>query len=223
MTRNPDDSGSIFSISSATFASTWSNELQVLPLYYNTRRAMVGYPYNTGVFASVEYPKQPETLGGSKPFDITIENGILPPGITIVDDVYSGTPTSAGTYDFDIKVTDYFDNVAQTGQSILVHEPYRFITGSGNTGTTELPSGLTGQTYNEIIETTECMIWSTLINGSTDPVNGLSVGQTKSGLVLNGTPTSAGTFEYEIYVECFISDGAGGRVNATKTYSIEFL
>jgi hypothetical protein len=216
---NPDDSGSIFSISSATFASTWSNELQVLPLYYNTRRAMVGYPYNTGVIG----PKQPETLGGSKPFDITIENGILPPGITIVNDIYSGTPTSAGTYNFDIKVTDYFDNVAQTGQSILVYEPFRFITGSGNTGTTELPSGVTYQTYNEIIETTECVIRFYLINGSTEPVNGISLGQTNSGLVLNGTPKSTGTFEYEIYVECFISDGADGYVNATKTYSIEFL
>lgn len=46
--------------------------------------------------------------GGSPPYVWTLYLGVLPPGLTLsTSGVISGTPTTAGTYNFTILVTDH--------------------------------------------------------------------------------------------------------------------
>src|SRR5205807_925692 len=44
--------------------------------------------------------------GGTAPFSFTLAGGSLPPGLTLLGDTISGTPTKAGTYTFTVSATD---------------------------------------------------------------------------------------------------------------------
>jgi len=200
---------STFSVSSATFAVTWSKELQIETL---SDAAMVGIPY-----------QRAQTLvGGTKPFTLTIESGSLPNGLEIVGQYYVGTPTSAGTYQFDTKVTDYYGNSAETSipNSICVWEELMFITGSGDTGTTELSSGTTGVTYEDSVSFTLCNLKSWTVNGLNNPtISGLTFAaypvKTPTSIIISGTPNAVGTIELTFMIVCDFE-----FVSAEKTYSI---
>jgi hypothetical protein len=56
----------------------------------------VGIAYNGGFTAD----------GGTQPYRWSIVAGQLPPGIRLDNNILSGTPTTAGTYTFTVRVTD---------------------------------------------------------------------------------------------------------------------
>lgn len=58
--------------------------------------------------------KLPGDAGGTAPFIFTVAPGSLPPGLTLSGDTVSGTPTKAGTYTFNVSVTDA-NNLTGTG------------------------------------------------------------------------------------------------------------
>ena len=80
--------------------------------------ASTSYTYNTGpalLFAAppsgeanVAYSNQLTVTGGTSPFTWSVSSGSLPPGLTLnaSTGLLSGTPTTAGTYTFTVKVTD---------------------------------------------------------------------------------------------------------------------
>ena len=47
--------------------------------------------------------------GGSSPYHFSVSSGVLPPGISLnpTTGTLSGTPTTAGTYSFEVMVTDF--------------------------------------------------------------------------------------------------------------------
>ena len=56
----------------------------------------VGIDYNGGFTAD----------GGTRPYRWSLVAGQLPPGIRLTDNLLSGTPTTAGTFTFTVRVTD---------------------------------------------------------------------------------------------------------------------
>ena len=58
--------------------------------------------------------------GGTGPFTWTVAAGQLPPGVTLTGNHLSGTPTTAGTSRFTIKVTDSAGNHATESGSITI-------------------------------------------------------------------------------------------------------
>ena len=56
----------------------------------------VGTAYNGGFTAD----------GGTRPYRWSLVAGQLPPGISMSDNILSGTPTTAGTFTFTVRVTD---------------------------------------------------------------------------------------------------------------------
>ena len=54
------------------------------------------------------YSDQLTVTGGTSPFTWSVSAGTLPPGLTLgaSTGLLSGTPTTAGTYSFTVKVTD---------------------------------------------------------------------------------------------------------------------
>src|SRR5262245_25963348 len=129
------------------------------------------------------------------PYTWSVFTGSLPPGLTLAPTgTLTGVPTSAGTFDFTIRVADS-RTPPQTTQkefSLVINPapgPLSITTGS------PLPSGIIGTAYSQTFSAT----------GGTTPYRwSLVTGSLPAGLsfsasgVLNGTPTSAGTFNFTV-------------------------
>ena len=65
-------------------------------------------PPPPGGEVGVAYSDQLTVTGGTSPFTWSVSSGTLPPGVTLgaSTGLLSGTPTTAGTYSFTVKVTD---------------------------------------------------------------------------------------------------------------------
>lgn len=143
--------------------------------------------------------------GGTPPYIWTFSGGSIPPGLQLnTNGTLSGTPTTAGTYNFSILLTD------NTGAS--VQGSFSLTVGSGLTITTPttLPPGSIGVAYSQSIAAT----------GGTAPyIFSLQGGTLPAGLSLNtsglisGTPLGAGTSSFTVRAQ----DAAGASVTATFT------
>ncbi len=152
--------------------------------------ASAGTPYSYSLTAT----------GGMTPYFWSISAGALPPGLGIAGSAISGTPTTAGTYNFTLRVTDYLQQSATKACAITV--------GSGLTITTAcpLPTGTVGVPYSLPFTATGGVTpynWSIV---DSFPPPGLSM--TSFSGVLSGTPTTAGTFNFIVRVADYTQQSA---------------
>ncbi len=161
----------------------------------------------TAISESV-YSASLTATGGVPPYLFDISSGALPSGLQLsTSGVISGTPTSAGTFNFTARVADAFKATAQRDFSITV-QPRPVIT------TTSLPNGTVGTSYS-----------ATLTGTGTAPLSwSISSGSLPSGLTLgvatgtiSGTPASAGTFRFT----ALLSDGNAPALSTTRDLSIQ--
>jgi len=154
--------------------------LTILPA--SVPNGTVGTPYITQNFT---------TNGGIPPVTLT-HSGNVPPGLTFVDatGVLSGTPTTAGTFVFDVTATDSVPtSVTQTYTVVISNAPT--ITVNPPT----LPNGALTVPYNQTI---------TAMGGTGSITFGISAGALPGGLtlspagLLSGTPTATGPFTFTI-------------------------
>jgi large repetitive protein len=127
----------------------------------------------------------------------TIENGALPAGLTLSPDgTLAGTPTTAGTASFAVRVTDSMGAVATASLAITIAagtQPVTIPTGSlpaGPSGTFALPGGTVGVVYTAALTASGgsgAITWS-LVSGALPA--GLTLAPTGA---VTGTPTTAGT------------------------------
>ena len=155
----------------------------------------------------IAYSRTLAATGGTPPFTWSISAGALPPGLTLAPatGVLSGTPTTAGTYSFTIKVTDSIGGTGTKAFSITI-QPIPTIT------TASLTNGQVNIAYSQTITGTggtPPYTWS--ISAGSLPA-GLSLGASTG--IISGTPTTAGTYSFTIK----LTDSVGGI--ATKAFSI---
>jgi hypothetical protein len=161
------------------------------------------YTYNTGpalLFAAppsgevnVSYSDQLTVTGGTGPFAWSVSAGTIPSGLTlnISSGLLSGTPTSAGSYAFTVKVTDSAGLSDTEGATLTI------IAGP-TLGFAATPPGWTNTVYGDTL--TE--------SGGTAPYDwSISAGALPAGInlspdgTLSGTPTviaSASNFTVEV-------------------------
>jgi hypothetical protein len=146
----------------------------------------VGTSYSQSVSAS----------GGSTPYTWSIISGGPPAGITLNTStgVLSGTPTTAGTSNFTVKVTDSQPTPDEDTQalSITINAEDLVIT------TTSLPDGIVGTAYSETVVATggvEDYSWS--IDSGSLP-SGLSLNSSTG--VISGTPDTIETANFTVKV-----------------------
>lgn len=121
----------------------------------------------------------------------------LPPGLTLNSGGgLSGTPTTAGTYPFTLTVTDQNQNSTQVQLSITINALPTITT------TSPLPNAPVGVAYSQQISATGGTPPYTFSMNANPP--GITI--TRSG-VLNGTPTQAGAYNFDIGV----TDSLGGQ------------
>ncbi len=152
-----------------------------------------------GATAGANYSTNLSATGGVTPYNWTISAGSLPTGMNLSGNTISGTPTTAGTVSFTIKVNDASGGSQTAAVSIVVASapPLTVVTTSGN-----LPQGVVNSSYP-----------STQLNatGGFQPYNSWVVvtpgtGTLPPGLSLSsngqiaGTPTTAGTYPFTVQV-----------------------
>jgi large repetitive protein len=159
------------------------------------------------------------TSGGAAPYSWSVASGQLPPGLALessygprdANDELAGTPTTAGTYTFTMRLTD-FDGQQATAQFTFTIDPPLQVIGA-------MPAGTVGKPYSQDLIAqggAPPYTWSIFDNDPLPP--GLSLGTTAPDFnnVLTGTPTQAGTFSFLISV----TDAQGNSVNGTVTVTI---
>jgi len=161
--------------------------------------ATVNVPYSRALTAS----------GGKPDYTWLIENGGLPSGLSMSQSgTISGTPTTAATANFVVRVTDADGTRATRGLTVIVKPVVPLaIT------TRELPRGSVGTTYSQNLGAS---------GGQTPYTWSLVSGNLPEGLTLNpvgiiaGTPERAGTTSFSLR----LTDTIGASVNATLSIII---
>jgi hypothetical protein len=149
------------------------------------------------------YPTQTlAATGGQQPYLWSVPPAALPPGLLLngKQGTITGTPTSAGTYPFTMKVTDTLGNIASASLSITVAGSNVTITISPTT----LPGGTVGVAYSQALTASggaspyTWSIFSSLLSAAGPPPGTLPAGLTLSPStgVISGSPTAAGTFAF---------------------------
>ena len=136
---------------------------------------------------TVAYSQTLAASGGVTPYTWSLASGTLPAGLTLSSaGVLSGTPTTAGTSTFTVRVTDAGNRVGTKSLSIVVGTPVTVTTAS-------LANGTVGTALSRTLAAS---------GGATPYTWSLASGALPAGLtlstagVISGTPTTAGTASF---------------------------
>ena len=156
----------------------------------------------------IAYSQTFTASGGTLPYSWTVIAGVLPTGLSLnaATGLLSGTPLTAGPYQFAVRVQDSANAVESTSVSLLV-QPAPLVIATKS----PLPAGVAGLDYpQQILAATGGIAPYTF----SIPATSLPAGITLSNGVIGGTPTVAGTFSAPLTV----TDAAG--VTAATTLAI---
>jgi hypothetical protein len=148
------------------------------------------------------------TTGGVSPVQLSIPPSALPPGLTFVNGVLSGTPTQAGTFPLVVTATGQSPCQPATANLTIVIEPGLRI------ATTALPNGTEGRAYAASLVAVNNVGATTWAITSGSLPTGLTL-NTSTG-VISGTPTVVGTSSFSVQV----SDSNGPSADPPRPFSI---
>ena len=140
--------------------------------------------------SGVPYSFTLQPAGGTPPYQWIVTSGSIPSGLTFTSaGLIGGTPTSSGTFNFSVSLTDGNSNTAQKAFTLTVAGPLSIAS-------TTLPPGFTGAPYSQTLSA----------SGGTQPYSwSVSAGSLPPGLILEaptglltGTPTAAGNFQFTV-------------------------
>lgn len=163
---------------------------------------------------------QISTSGGRAPYNCSnlLATGALPAGTQLnTDCTISGTPAASGTFNFTATVTDSTLGIGPFSQttgalSLTIAAPVLSLSPASGA----LPGGAAGVAYSQTFTA----------NGGTTPyVYARTSGAVPPGLTLadgtlSGTPTVAGTYNFDITVTDASSAGSGGPYSRVQSYSV---
>jgi hypothetical protein len=166
--------------------------------------------------AKTSYSATLAATGGKTSYSWSVSSGSLPTGLTLsTSGQMSGTPTSAGTFSFTVKVTDSSSPAQSSTANLSIT-----ISASGTpvqVTTSTLAGGQTGASYSATLAAS---------GGKTPYSWSVSSGSLPTGLSLNssgqisGTPTSAGTFSFTVKVTDSSSPGQSATANLSITITL---
>jgi len=144
----------------------------------------------------VSYSRTVSATGGKTPYTWSIDSGSLPAGLSLGSSTgtISGTPTSYGTSNFTVKVTDDQTTPDTDTQALSITVAPEDV----EITTTSLPDGTKDTAYSETLAATggdTPYTWS-IYSGSLP--SGLSLGSSTG--TISGTPTSTGTSNFTVQV-----------------------
>jgi len=162
-------------------------------------------------------------VGGAAPYTWSLASGQFPLGMTLqtfsdprdANDELAGTPTTAGTYTFTMRLADFNGQQATQKFTFTIVPPLQVTP-------TTLPAGTVGVPYSHDLDLsaqggTPPYSWF-VVNNINELPPGLTLDTTAPDFnnVLTGTPTQAGTFSFPMQVQ----DSQDNTVNTTLTLTI---
>ncbi len=142
--------------------------------------------------AGVAYSQTLNATGGTAPFFLSISAGSLPAGLTLAGGAITGTPTSTGSFNFTVQVTDSASITATKQFSLSIFAGLTISSAPG------LPNGTVGTAYSQTL---------LAVGGSSPYTWAIQAGGLPAGLTLNaaagtisGNPTTGGTFNFTVQV-----------------------
>jgi hypothetical protein len=157
----------------------------------------------------VPYSSALVATGGVPPYTFSIVSGSLPPGLTLNPSTgaITGTPTTAGTYNYTARVTDSTGAHVDAACSITVAPPQ--LTLSCASGSAQV-----GVPYSSALVATGGVPPYTfsIVSGSLPP--GLTLNPSTGAIT--GTPTTAGIYSYTARV----TDSTGAHVDAACSITV---
>jgi hypothetical protein len=177
----------------------------VLSIYINLPPVTITSSSLPAGTVGVAYSQALAATRGTPPYTWQWTGGSLPGGLTLASSgTISGTPTAAGSFTFQVKVSDSQEASATGSFTIRITAAALVIT------TSSLPAGTVGTAYTAT---------TLAATGGTPPytwfASGLPSGLSISSAgVISGTPTAAGSFSVTVQA----TDSA--QVTATKAYSV---
>ncbi len=161
--------------------------------------------YPPAAAVAVAFTEQLEATGAAGPFTFALQEGTLPPGLTLTAaGLLSGTPTSAGRYTFGVAATAA-NGLPGFQQFTVLVSPGRELTPAA------MPQGQAGQR----VELTFGLTAATTPYSYAVSSGALPPGLSLSGAVLRGTPTTAGTYSFTV-----TAIGASGPVSRAYAYRV---
>lgn len=147
--------------------------------------------------------------GGTGSYTWSLAGGSLPPGMTLAaNGTLSGTPSSAGTYAFSVKVTDANGNTAvETVTFTVSAKPVSITTPS------PLPSGMVSVQYpTQVLSAAGGFTPYTFTVSNGSLPGGLSLASNGS---ISGTPTATGTFQFTVVATDATGQTGSGTLSIT--------
>ncbi|MFC5569283.1 putative Ig domain-containing protein [Lysobacter yangpyeongensis] len=166
--------------------------------------------------AGTAYSQSFGAAGGVAPYSFSLVSGALPVGMSLSSaGVFSGTPTTAGTFNFTVRATDANGFTGDQAYTLVISAP------TINISPAALPDGVAGTAYSQSFGATTGGVapYSFSLVSGTLPV-GMSL---SSAGVFSGTPTTAGTFNFTVRAtdgNGFTGDRAYSFVVASPTITI---
>ena len=150
--------------------------------------------------------------GGCTPYKWAIASGALPAGVsarvssTTTSLTLAGTPTTAATYSFAVKVTGCGGGVSQVSYKIVIQSRASSVAIT----TSSVPNGTVKTAYSAAIKASGgCTPYKWAIASGALPAGvSAKVSSTTTSLTLAGTPTTAATYSFAVKVT-----GCGGGVS----------
>ena len=159
-------------------------------------------------------------VGGGAPYTWSLASGQFPPGMRLqtfsdprdANDELAGTPTTAGTYTFTMRLADFNGQQATQKFTFIIVPPLQIAP--------TLAAGTVGVRYSQDFIAqggTPPYSWS-VVNSINELPPGLTLATTAPDYnnVLTGTPAQAGTFSFPMQVQ----DAQGNIVSGTVTVTI---
>jgi hypothetical protein len=147
--------------------------------------------------AAIPYSNAIQEAGGIGLLTWSISSGALPPGLSIGPGTgtISGTPTTAGSYNFTVKVVDSKGNFGTQAftMKVLIFVSDAPVLAASPWVTPNLPNGTAAIPYNNMIYETGAVPGALTWTYMGTPPAGMSFNA--SGTV-TGTPTNAGTYNF---------------------------
>ncbi|MDB6024645.1 MAG: peptidase and in, kexin, sedolisin [Verrucomicrobiales bacterium] len=158
----------------------------------------------TGV-VSQNYHNYIQATGGQQPYNWTIVSGSLPQNVIFNSGLLDGIPTTSGTFNFNVQITDQQGSTTNKSFSLTINPGLLITTGS-------LPNGTNGQSYSA----------SLTASGGASPYTWFTTGPLPAGVnlssngVFSGTATVSGTAFFTVVV----NDSFGNSTNKNLSITI---
>ncbi len=159
----------------------------------------------------VAYSQTVSASGGTAPYTFAITAGALPAGMNLAGGgALSGTPSSAGTFNFTVTATDNGGFTGSRAYTVTVAAPTIAI------APISLPNATAGQTYSATV---------TASGGTPAYSYAITAGSLPSGItmtqagVISGTSTVAGSFTFTV-TATDSSSGAGAPFSGARSYTL---